>query len=440
MAGNRTMQVARFAFGERRMGQSAVWSDFAGTTPALTAPQENAGVTNADAGTKASTRLRVARLDGLRGLAVLSVVAFHAETHLGLVARPGNGLIGVAVFFVLSGYLITHIVWNSDDGASWSGYLTFLRRRFRRLAPALIAFVVIWATVSMVVGGDSIGNVLRSAALVLTQTSAYYWAVGGHGNEGWGPTWSLSVEWCFYIVWPLVIWQLRRRGASALNVSRVATGLGVVLYAVALPLNEVHFYFLPLANISVLLWGGALALRHIRRSEGVNPSPAGRDPGVVLLGIAVLLTLAIAPGMSQSAYRWFVLPAAVLGALVVVDARIDARGLADRFLELRLLRAVGLRAYSIYLWHVPVMVLLLQVLPGFSPYVLGIVSLLVLTPVVVASFELLERPCLSGRGRGTGSSSGQLGRRVSPAYSPRVKQDRGHVQGEQIRVIGGVNG
>jgi len=304
------------------------------------------------------------------------------------------------------------MVWKSDDGASWSGYLAFLRRRFRRLAPALIAFVVLWAVLSIVVGRDSVGNVLRSGLLVLTQTSAYYWAVGGKGNEGWGPTWSLSVEWCFYILWPLAIWQFRRRGASALKVSRAATGVGLVLYAVAMPLSEAQFYFLPLANMSVLLFGGALALRHIRRPADVARSLGGRDPGVVLLGISLLLTLAIAPGINLGAYRWYVLPAAVFGALTIVDARPGTQGLADRLLESRLLRAVGLRAYSIYLWHVPVIVLFLQVLPGRSRYVLASLSVLVLVPVVVASFELLERPWLSGRDRDSGPSSGQADSRV----------------------------
>jgi peptidoglycan/LPS O-acetylase OafA/YrhL len=391
---------------------SAVWSDLIGSPPVAAAGRETARVTNTDAQTRAPTRLRVARLDGLRGLAVLSVVAFHFETHLGLVSRPGDGFVGVAVFFVLSGYLITRLVWKSDDGASWSGYWAFLHRRFRRLTPALTAFVVIWAMVSIVVGGESIGIVLRSGALVMTQTSAYYWAVGGYGNEGWGPTWSLSIEWCFYILWPLAIWQFRRRGASAFNVSRAATGLGLILYAVSLPLTQAHFHFLPLANISVLLWGGALALRHIRQSARVNLSPGGRDPVVVLLAIGLLLTMAIAPGMNPGAYRWFVLPAAVLGTLIVVDARTNTRGMADRFLESRLLRAVGLRAYSVYLWHVPVIVLFLQVLPGRSRYVLASLSVLVLVPVVVASFELLERPWLSGRNRDSGPSSGQADSRV----------------------------
>jgi peptidoglycan/LPS O-acetylase OafA/YrhL len=350
-------------------------------------------------GTKGPTRLRVTRLDGLRGLAVISVVVFHAETHLGLLGRPGGGFVGVAVFFVLSGYLITHLVWQSHDGASLSGYWAFLRRRFTRLAPALIPFVVIWVLVVVVVGREPIGSVLSSGALAVTQTSAYFLAVGGQENPGWGPTWSLSVEWCFYLAWPLVILLLRARDVTALAASRVAIGLGLILYAVALPMTDIQFYFLPLANLSVLLWGGALALRHIRWSEAVDGRSIGRDPAMVFLGIALLLALAAAPGDQGVGYRWLFLPAAVAGTLIVVDGRPGAGGWGNRFLELRLLRGVGLRAYSIYLWHVPVMWLLYQELPHRSAYVVAGLSLLVLVPVVLASFELLERPWLSGRGR-----------------------------------------
>lgn len=350
-------------------------------------------------GDSAPNRSRVTRLDGLRGLAVLSVVLFHVEAHLGLFGRPGGGYVGVAVFFVLSGYLITRLVWRSHDGADASGYWAFLRRRFTRLAPAMIAFIVVWTLISIVLGRESIGSVLKAAALAATQTSAYYLALGGGENPGWSPTWSLSIEWCFYLLWPLVIYFLRRRGVTAVATSRVAIGLGLILYGMALPLTDTQFYFLPLANISVLLWGGALALCHIRRSSAADLGSAGRDPAVVLLGIALLLALTVAPGDQGGVYRWVFLPAAVVGALIVVDARPGTRGLADRFLELKLLRGVGLRAYSIYLWHVPVMYAMHLVLPGRPGLVVAGLSILVLVPVVLASFEFLERPWLSGGGK-----------------------------------------
>lgn len=352
---------------------------------------------------KGSNRPRVTRLDGLRGLAVLSVVLFHAEVNLGAFGRPGGGYTGVAVFFVLSGYLITRLVWRSGDGASMSGYWAFVRRRFIRLAPAMTAFVGVWTLVLVILDLEPVGNVLRSAALAATQTSAYYLAASGGDRVAsgptWGPTWSLSVEWCFYLLWPLVVYFLRRRRVGALAASRVAIGLGLILYLVALPLTDTQFYFLPLANVSVLLWGGALALRHIRRSTGVDLGSTGRDPAVVLLGIALLVALAAAPANQGGAYRWLFLPAAVVGALIVVDARPGTSGLADRFLELRLLRGVGLRAYSIYLWHVPMMYVMFVVLPGRPAYVVAGLAMLLLVPVVLVSFEFFERPWLSGGGR-----------------------------------------
>lgn len=368
--------------------------------------------------TEVPTRLRVARLDGLRGLAVLSVVAFHAEIHLGLVARPGGGFVGVAVFFVLSGYLITHLVWRSHDGGCLSGYWAFLRRRFNRLAPALIGFVLIWALVLVLLRQESIGSVLRSGALAATQTSAYYLAGGSEENVGWGPTWSLSVEWCFYLLWPLVILYLRRRGLTPLAASRVAIGLGLILYAAALPLSETQFYYLPLANISVLLWGGALALRHVPKSSANDVRPTGGDPVLALLGLVLLLTMVVAPGSQGAAYRWLFLPAAVVAALLVVDGRPGARRWGGLILEVGLLRGAGLRAYSIYLWHVPVMWLVFRMLPGRSTYLVAGLSILVLIPVVWTSFELLERPWLSGRGRDSSTAAPDPLRRSPTATRP----------------------
>jgi len=320
------------------------------------------------------------------------------------VARPGGGFAGVAVFFVLSGYLITRLVWRSRDGAIMSGYWAFLRRRFNRLAPALVVFVAIWALILLVLGRESMGGVLRSATLAATQTSAFYQAVGGEQNEGWGPTWSLSVEWCFYLIWPLIILHVRRREVTALMASRLAIGLGLILYAVALPLTDRQFYFLPLANVSILLWGGALALRHIQRSAAVDVSDTGRDPVSVFLGLSLLLTMVLVPGNQGGPYRWLFLPAVIIAALMVVDGRPGTHGWGCRILELRLFRGVGLRAYSIYLWHVPVMWLVFQLLPGRSHYVVAALSLFLLIPIVWVSFELLERPWLSAHCRDTSSA------------------------------------
>jgi peptidoglycan/LPS O-acetylase OafA/YrhL len=301
----------------------------------------------------------------------------------------------VAGFFVLSGYLITRLVWRSGDGAGVSGYLAFLRRRFTRLAPALITFVVIWVLVVLMLGGEPIGSVLRSWALALTQISAYFLAVGGQENPGWGPTWSLSVEWCIYLLWPLVI-LLLRKGVTALTASRIAIGVGLIFYVVALPWTDVQFYFLPLAILSVLLWGGALALRHIRRAEAVESRSTGRDPAVVLLGIALLVALAAAPGDQGAGYRWLLLPAAVVGALIVVDGRPGAGGWGKSVSRAQAASWGWTSRVQHLSLYVPVMWLMYQVLPGRSPYLVAGLSMMVLVPVVVTSFELLERPWLSG--------------------------------------------
>lgn len=359
---------------------------------------------------------RVARLDGLRGLAVLAVVWTHLSLHMGIVPwQGGGGYVGVLAFFMLSGYLITQSLWCNEHAATWRGYRRFVGRRIQRLAPALLGLVFIGGPALVLLGRELPSQAVKGALLALVQGTAFF---NGHLDAPWGPTWSLTVEWTFYLWWPLVLLALRRSGQSLVATRRVALAIASLLYFGALVLlPDRQFYLLPVANLAVMVCGGALAITHLARAENAQIGVVGRDPMMSNLG-AVLLALMVAlPGAPLgSAYRWILMPSAVIAVLLVLDHRPEAKSLISTILTWAPLRAVGVRAYSIYLWHVPLMWIAWFGLDGLPVAIRAVVALFALVPVASVSFALLERPWMRGLPLGSHRRSKKHTHRSHPVY------------------------
>jgi peptidoglycan/LPS O-acetylase OafA/YrhL len=341
------------------------------------------------------TANRSGALDGLRGLAALAVVSSHLTGSLGVLPYASGGFIGVLVFFALSGYLITGILWRAP--ATFAHYRVFVRRRVRRLAPVVVALVLVGVPAMALFGQQQLRSVLFEAALALTQTTAFAVSVGRAGHPAWGPTWSLTVEWVFYLAFPLLLLALRVRGLAPRRIRLVLCAVAVALYLGGLLLSPRAFYLSPVANVAVMVAGAVLALRHADPAvEHRRPDPARAMGALVLLGLLVA-----APMASLSpAYRFVVFPAVTLASLVVIH---ECRhpGKVGRALEWRPLALVGTAAYSLYIWHMPVMWLTYLSVPQLPRPVIGLLAMAILVPVVTASFWLLERPVLRRR---TGSS------------------------------------
>jgi peptidoglycan/LPS O-acetylase OafA/YrhL len=335
-------------------------------------------------------------LDGLRGLAVLAVVYVHYSFYSGLMPVPGSGYLGVAVFFVLSGYLITRIVWRNGKGLGIHGYRAFVRRRVQRLYPAMLGLVLVGTPAMAVAGPETLSQDVRAGVTAFFQLTAFAEVIGDPVLEPWIPTWSLSVEWTFYLAWPLMLAVMAKRGLPALAASRVTWGMAAVLYAVALPLGASAFYILPIANIGVMMVGGGLALLHLHRKELGVEHERGRDPQIAALALLLFLVLVLVPGpgSAHAAYRWLLLPSAVLAACMLIDQRPGTRGPTRFLLESWPLRNLGLMSYSVYLWHVPVLWTVWFALPDQAAGTRAAIALLVLVPVVGVSFTLLEKPWL----------------------------------------------
>lgn len=348
-------------------------------------------------------RERLAYLDGIRAVAIGCVVALH--WLLWYVPFFHGGSIGVDLFFVLSGFIITTVLWRTRlTGTTSSAYLSFLRRRVARLYPALIGLVVGAVVLySLIAAGGIAGSeVARRGALVLAQTSSI-WAGQQEGSflfpgiTPFGHTWSLAVEWYFYLLWPAVVLAGRRRGWSARSFAATSAVLGAACYVLSLPLNAFWFYYGPTARVGELLAGGALALFMLSRPADAAPLRLPRHLPMVAL-VAVVAWATFGPDADSAGYRYVGLPLGVLGALVLVANGYTADpGLVHRLLSLRWMAYLGRVSYSLYLWHMlPFMLLAdVDVLP--KP-VMGLIAVAMTAVLTLASYYLLEKPFLKPRG------------------------------------------
>ena len=342
---------------------------------------------------------RSAGLDGLRGVAALAVLVTHATGHLGLLPWWTMGFTGVLVFFVLSGYLIGLVSMRSTPDRD--GYRAFVRRRAVRLAPVILVVSLVVPAL-LVATGESPRLSILSGVQALTQTTGITTAVGVPMHESLLPTWSLTTEWTFYLLFPALVLVARHRGVSSRAIGRACAAAAVVLWVIALPLDPFSFYVAPVANVGVMCAGASLAMAHENGWEGPSLMREGLAPAT---GLALIVLFASIPGDNSSwAYRLDIMPAATLAALVVVHGVRLKRGVA-RVLSERWLGAVGIRAYSLYLWHVPCLWFAWRLFEdnAWAALGIGLASTVVVTAV---SFNLLEQPVLRLRPPSRAGSSG----------------------------------
>ncbi len=343
-------------------------------------------------------------LDGLRAVAVLAVIAYH----LGFGWASG-GLLGVEVFFVLSGYLITDLLVNEHRRSGRVDLGQFWLRRAKRLLPALfvmLAAVVVWATLVDPARLAAVRSDLPAAVLYVSN----WWFIFHHVSyfARFGPPsplghlWSLAIEEQFYVVWPLVVvaaFRLARwrRALVALTV------LGAAASAVEMALlyvpggNPTRVYDGTDTRAFALLIGAALALLLPRaRSFGAVSGGARRVLGAVggaaLAGIFVLLWRT--GEYSTFLYRGGMVVLSVLTA-VVIAVTIHPGARLGRLLGAEPLRWLGERSYAVYLWHYPVIVLTTPVgaQPSLARGTLQVASSVVLAG---ASWRFVEQPVRTG--------------------------------------------
>jgi peptidoglycan/LPS O-acetylase OafA/YrhL len=325
-------------------------------------------------------------INGLRALAVAVVVLFHLS-----VPGFGGGFVGVDVFFVISGYLMTRIVLGRLNAGTLS-VRRFYVERLRRVVPALVAL----CTVLLVVGwflllpsdyrklGKQVGGSLGFVSNIFYWREAGYFADASHRN--WLlHTWSLAVECQFYLLYPLLLAKLYRLG----GMRTVRWGLPAVA-AASLVLSVVQSVYAPGAAFFLLpsrtweLLAGALV--HLFPA----PAPVRRGRIAEAVGLAMVLgsVLLLDPGDPWPGWRALV---ATLGTVLVIASRREAPTLLDN----EPVQWVGRISYSVYLWHWPLVVGLTQ-LVEFSAGMRTMVVIALSLLLGEMSFRFIETP---GRGR-----------------------------------------
>jgi peptidoglycan/LPS O-acetylase OafA/YrhL len=327
---------------------------------------------------------RIVALDGVRGIAIVLVVLHHADDLHGPV--PIGGIVGVSLFFVLSGYLITGLLLDEHDRRGTIRFGHFYLRRAARLLPAL-AVLIATLPILMLAVNDPVLHVYPQMA---TAAGVYMGNVVMANGLWMGPllhTWSLALEEQFYLVWPaclVALLHLPRRWLFWLVASAAAVAGG---HRVLANLSGDYWatYYSPSTTVFALLAGCALAVWLRDRQSKPWPGLVG------VIGLVGLVCLAALPrpatvGIQHVLWLWWALPATMF-ALMLVGA---APAIPGKLLTNRPLVWLGLVSYGWYLWHYALMNLLPggQLLPVWAQYLAAPLSLL----VAWASWRWVEQP------------------------------------------------
>jgi peptidoglycan/LPS O-acetylase OafA/YrhL len=315
---------------------------------------------------------RLPALDGLRGVAILLVIVFHHTlmpqptfVDRAYVSVARLGWTGVDLFFVLSGFLITGILYDAKGGPGY--YRTFYARRTLRIFPLYYAFVFFTLNLAPRLWMDTeLGRVANRA--LEEHGQLWYWLYlsnvhfvqeQGFPQPNLAVTWSLAIEEQFYLVWPLVVAALGRRPLMWTSAALAAVALGVRVALVSAGADPTAPYMLPFCRMDALAAGAFVALA--LRDPGDQARLRGWAPFAAVAAAAIFLVGWFAedpldggtwtkPGMQTAGYTLLAVAFAAVVALVALDA--SAR--LSRVLSMPILRTFGQYSYALYLFHVPV--------------------------------------------------------------------------------------
>jgi peptidoglycan/LPS O-acetylase OafA/YrhL len=370
-------------------------------------------------------------LDGMRALAVLVVMVYHANGSW----LPG-GFLGVEVFFVISGYLITLLLIGEHERTGRTSLRDFYQRRARRLLPALFCLLIGITIYSAMFRRDALGQLRGDVLAALTYVSNWYqiWVGQGYTASGdFAPLrhlWSLAVEEQFYLVWPLVmigLIRLGRRRLPQLAGWLVATALLITVITALLyhpgPIETCTttpgaywnvagrciskadtLYLSTPTRATGLLLGSAFAM--VWRPVAVMRGPirdkgrwldAGAVLGLAVLGVLCVVLHVITPdGADPLLFRGgFLLIDA--GALLVIAAVTHRKAMAGAFLGNPVLLWIGTRSYGLYLYHWPIYQIMRRE-AGKDLSIAQFVTALIITGIVTElSYRFVETPIRRGQ-------------------------------------------
>ncbi len=351
-----------------------------------------------EAGTAPGDRRFRPDVQGLRAVAVALVVLFHAH-----VPGLGGGYVGVDVFFVISGFVITGVLLREHTSTGSTSILHFYARRVRRILPAatlviIAAVIASYALLGPISGGQTAGDA-RWASLFLI--NVHFASTGTNYLSSQLPPsvlqnyWSLAVEEQFYLIYPTIFLVvaavarrqgLRRRLGIVLGVAVVAS---FVFSIVQTSSNPTAAYFSPFPRVWELALGGLVAVStaHLRRV------PALVAAVMSWLGLGMILLAAVVFSPSTSYPGWRVALPVIGAALVIGGGVATTKNGAESLLRLRPFQWIGLVSYSLYLWHWPVLTIAAErrgteSLPVWDSLLWVLVSL----GLAIVTYWLVENP------------------------------------------------
>ena len=333
-------------------------------------------------------------IDGLRAIAVGSVLAYHAFPSL----LPG-GFIGVDIFFVISGFLITTILLQSLAAGDFS-YRDFYARRIRRIFPALV--LVLLATLAFgwyvllpgefsQLGKQTTGGAAFFANLVFLGEAGYFDATAE--TKPLLHLWSLGIEEQFYIFWPLLLGLAWRKRWPILRVTLAVATVSFLVNVLTVQPHRAAAFYSPLSRAWELMAGGLLAVMQLQAAAAAGQGQAGgrvwKKHLQSIVGIA-LIVLGLFMTRSTKAFPgwWALLP--VLGAASCIAA--GPGGVLNKYLlSNRVMVWIGLISYPLYLWHWPLLSYARIVTGGEPPLQLRVVLVVASIVLAWATYRFLER-------------------------------------------------
>ena len=303
-------------------------------------------------------------IDGLRALAVFAVVLYH----LGISWIPG-GFLGVDLFFVISGYVITRLILDSIESANGLDIKEFYAARVRRLLPGLVVLIIVTSVFTALFAPDAVRRFISDVPFVLTGTNNwqlvalnqdYFQAIGRPPLLQ--HTWSLAVEFQFYLIWPIIllfVWRrfgkrVVRRAALA-----IATFSGTALFLFSLQADNAtagrisHIYFGTDTHSLGLFLGSALAVSWIPRNLTRNISQRAQDfiDGIGVFGFIGLLCIFLFIDQSNATLYQIAFPLAGLFGCATIISVVHPASRFSPLLSNKVFLWIGQRSYGIYLWH-----------------------------------------------------------------------------------------
>jgi peptidoglycan/LPS O-acetylase OafA/YrhL len=343
-------------------------------------------------------------LDGVRALAVIAVLLYHAD----VLWMPG-GFLGVEVFFVLSGFLITSLLWSERQSTGGIGLRGFWFRRARRLFPALLAMLAVVVATFLIGYPHEVARIRGDIAAALTYSSNWYGVFAKRSYfetfgrpSPFGHLWSLAIEEQFYVIWPLVVGFLlvrarnaRRAAGWVLGAALASTAATWFLYSARDPSRV---YFGTDTRAAGILIGAALAIvwRPWEREWHTHKRPHLLQV-VALVGAFVIGWAFVRwDEFAAFTFRPGIQVVAIASALLIA-ALVHPRSWLAPVLGWQPLRAIGRRSYGIYLWHWPIFVL---TRPGLDIHLTSgpvlAIRLALTFAVAEASFRYIEEPIRNG--------------------------------------------